>query len=144
MEDFRSILSSRETLLSVLIGSTKLQDMLHVSPRDVRTLEVQALIISSSLSRKHGALEESLAAAMYLSDLAPTCLEAGLNIEAAAQYEVASVLWDHGETSTSIRMLQQLDVSSNLEEQASTVARSTLLAKLVSAPRMIQLDTLTA
>lgn len=144
MEDFRSILSSRETLLSVLISSPKLQDMLHVSPRDVRSLEVQALLTSSSLSRKHGALEESLAAATYLSDLAPTCLEAGLNIGAAAQYEVASVLWDHGETSTSIRMLQQLDANFNLQEQASAVARSTLLAKLVSAPRMNQLNTLTA
>jgi len=66
-----------------------------------------------------------------LTDLVPACREAGLNIEAAAKYEVASVLWDQGETSTSIRMLQQLDAEINLDEPSSAVARSTLLAKLV-------------
>jgi ataxia telangiectasia mutated family protein len=105
---------------------------MRLSLKDVRDLEVQALLSSCITSRKHNALQESLAAATYLSDLAPACLEIGLNIDVIAQNEVADVLWDQGEHATSIRMLKGLAEPSRLRNESTGVHKAKLLAKLVS------------
>jgi ataxia telangiectasia mutated family protein len=105
---------------------------MHLSLKDVRNVEVQALISSCTISRQRSALQESLATATYLSDLVPACKEIGLDIEAAAQSEVADVLWDQGEHSTSIRMLQQLAEQAYPNSEKDGNARSKVLAKLVS------------
>jgi len=95
-------------------------------------MEVAALLSSSVIFRKHGALQESLASATYLSEIAEHCKAVGLNIEAAAQHEVASALWEQGEASTSIRMRQELMEKVNLSGQSSSISIPVLLAKLVS------------
>lgn len=98
----------------------------------VRHMEVQALVSSSTISRKHGALQESLASVTYLSDIVQECKSVGLDIEATAQHEVASVLWDQGESETSIRMRQHLIDHANFDSQATDISLPVLLAKLVS------------
>lgn len=95
-------------------------------------MEVEALVSSSSISRRHGALQESLASVTYLSDIVQQCKTVGLDIEATAQHEVASVLWDQGEAETSIRMRQYLIDHANFDSQASDISLPVLLAKLVS------------
>lgn len=44
---------------------------------------------------------------------------------------MANVLWDQGEMTTSIRMLQQLNEQGDLQKQALVVSRAEVLASLV-------------
>ncbi|KAF2138836.1 uncharacterized protein K452DRAFT_320941 [Aplosporella prunicola CBS 121167] len=127
-EDVRSILSSRETLFSLLSRSPQLQEIIHTGPKDLRSLEVKQLVDVCSTCRKHGALQESLATATYLADMIEPCREVGLNIAVVAEFETASVLWDQGETTTSIRMLQRLE--EDVKPGEAGVERSVLLATL--------------
>jgi ataxia telangiectasia mutated family protein len=133
-EDVRQLLSCRETLFSILSTNASLLEELRVSIGSIRSMETEALIASSAICRKHGALQESLASVTYLSDLVPECKAIGLDIEAAAQHEVASVLWEQGEAETSIRMRQHLIDHANLDSQDTNISLPVLLAKLVSCP----------
>jgi serine-protein kinase ATM len=126
-----SITSCRETLLSSLSKNKNLQAVLKTSQRDSRSLEITALLASSKMSRHHGALQNSLATATYLNRLIEPCEEVGLNIAAAVQFESANVLWDQGELTASIRILQDLQNRSDAESQLIHVGKPELLAKLV-------------
>jgi ataxia telangiectasia mutated family protein len=126
-----SITSCRETLLSSLSKNKNLQYILKTTLRDSRALEINALLSSSKLSRHHGALQNSLATATYLNRLIKPCEEIGLNIAAAVQFESANVLWDQGELTASIRMLQDLQNKLDADSQLIHVGKPELLAKLV-------------
>ena len=130
-EYIQTIISCRETLFSSVSKSKNLQQILRISPADARHVEVRALLASSKLSRHHEALQTSLAATTYLGRLVQSSEEIGLKIKAAAQYEGASVLWDQGEMTASIRMLQDLVHGTDLEKQAIQIGKPELLAKLV-------------
>ncbi|KAI9716271.1 MAG: hypothetical protein M1812_005496 [Candelaria pacifica] len=129
-EDVSQILSCRETLLSSLSKNSHLQTMLRISQRDSRLIEVEALLASSRTCRDHGALQNSLTAATYLSNLIEPCGMLDLNILAAVQTEEASVLWDQGEMTASIRVLQNLCTSVDLTKESIHVGKSGLLATL--------------
>jgi ataxia telangiectasia mutated family protein len=95
-------------------------------------MEAEALVSSSSVCRKHGALQESLASVTYLSDIVPECKAIGLDIEATAQHEVANMLWEQGETEISIRMRQHLIDHADFDSQNTDLSLPVLLARLVS------------
>ncbi|TID18730.1 hypothetical protein E2P81_ATG05712 [Venturia nashicola] len=107
-EDVYTVLSSRETLFSTVCNNASLREAMKLSLKDARSIEVEALLSSCHMSRKHNSLQGSLATATYLSELSEMCSRVGLDIQAAAQNEVADALWDQGEYSTSIRMLRRL------------------------------------
>jgi len=88
-------------------------------------------VASTRLSRHHGALQNALAAATYLGQIAQPCLEEGVNIDAIARLEGSDVLWDQEEMSASIRMLQDIVQGVDLRSQDMKVGRPELLAKLV-------------
>ena len=115
----------------MLCKETKLQDVMKVSQRDARAAESQWLLASSQMSRLHGALQNALSTATYLTHLVPLCGDIGLNISAAVQFESAHVLWGQGEMIASIKILQ--DFSSNLDSEAQLVkvGKSEVLATLV-------------
>lgn len=94
-------------------------------------MEVEALISSSTICRRHGALQESLASVTYLSDIVSDCKSVGLDIEATAQHEVANVLWDQGEAEISIRMRQHLIEHADFDSQSTDLSLPVLLARLV-------------
>lgn len=127
----RQLLSCRETLFSVLSSNPALVNSLHTRTATIRGMEVEALVSSSSVCRKHGALQESLASVTYLSDIVPQCKAIGLDIEAVAQHEVANVLWEQGETEVSIRMRQHLIDHANFDSQNADLSLPVLLARLV-------------
>lgn len=131
-DDVRQLLSCRETLFNVLGGNPILVDSLRTRTATIRNMEVEALIASSTICRRHGALQESLASVTYLSDIVPDCKSVGLNIEATAQLEVANVLWDQGETEISIRMRQHLIEHADFDSQNVDLSLPVLLARLVS------------
>ncbi|KAF2797348.1 hypothetical protein K505DRAFT_269659 [Melanomma pulvis-pyrius CBS 109.77] len=144
-EDVRLLLSCRETLFGVLSTNAPLLDSLRARTGTVRHMEVEALVSSSAICRKHGALQESLASVTYLSDIVQQCKSVGLDIEATAQHEVASVLWEQGEAETSIRMRQHLIEHANFDSQASDISLPVLLAKLghhLAEARLAKPDTI--
>jgi serine-protein kinase ATM len=134
-EDVSQILSSRETIFSSLSRRPSLLKTIKTSVRDTRLLEVHALLESSLMSRSHGALQNSLVTATYLSELTETCSKLGLEIGALTQFEVSNVLWDQGEMIASIRVLQSLNALPDLRKQTIPVGKPELLAKLVSLPK---------
>ncbi len=127
----RAIISCRETLFSSLSKNSQLQDLLKTSQRDARSIESRALLASSNMSRRHDALQNTLAIATYLNQLIGPCEEAGVNIKAAVQFESANVLWDQGEMTASIRMLQDLQTTIDMTSDFIRIGKSELLAKLV-------------
>ena len=96
----------------------------------LKQMEVQSLLLSSRVYRYHQATQESLNLATTLTDLIKPCEELGLHVDAAVNIEAANSLWDFGEISTSIRMLQAIDRDSSLRMQTLPVSRSDLLSKL--------------
>ncbi|KAL6709090.1 Serine/threonine-protein kinase tel1 [Coniothyrium glycines] len=144
-DDVRQLLSCRETLFSVLGANPVLVDSLHARTATIRGIEVEALVSSSSVCRKHGALQESLASVTYLSDIVAQCKTAGLDIEATAQHEVANVLWEQGETDTSIRMRQHLIDHADFDSQSGDLSLPVLLARLghhLAEARLAKPDTI--
>lgn len=131
-----TIVSCRETLFSSVSRSKNLQGILKVSPREARVIEARALLASCKISRHHGALQSSLATATYLARLVGPCEEVGVTIKAGSKYEEANVLWDQGEMTASIRMLQDLEQKFGVNGQNIQIGKPELLAKLVisSAP----------
>lgn len=111
-----------------------LVDALHARTGTIRNMEVETLVASSTIGRKHGALQESLASVTYLSDIVSDCKAVGLDIEAAAQHEVANVLWEQGEIEISIRMRQHLIEHADFNSQNTDLSLPVLLARLVSWP----------
>lgn len=143
--DVRQLLSCRETLFSVLSSNPALVNSLHTRTATIRGMEVEALVSSSSVCRKHGALQESLASVTYLSDIVPQCKAIGLDIEAVAQHEVANVLWEQGETEVSIRMRQHLIDHANFDSQNADLSLPVLLARLghhLAEARLAKPDTI--
>ncbi|KAJ8117825.1 hypothetical protein OPT61_g1067 [Boeremia exigua] len=128
--DVRQLLSCRETLFNVLSTNSAMIESLHTRTATIHNMEVEALVSSSSISRRHGAIQESLASVTYLSDIVPKCKGAGLDIEATAQHEVANVLWEQGETDTSIRMRQNLISHTSFDSQTMELSLPVLLARL--------------
>ncbi|KAF1847137.1 uncharacterized protein K460DRAFT_331825 [Cucurbitaria berberidis CBS 394.84] len=143
--DVRQLLSCRETLFNVLSSNAVLVDSLRVRTATVRGMEVEALVSSSTVCRKHGALQESLASVTYLSDIVPECKSIGLDIDATAQHEVANVLWEQGETEISIRMRQHLIDHADFDSQNIDLSLPVLLARLghhLAEARLAKPDTI--
>ncbi|KAH7370991.1 hypothetical protein BKA66DRAFT_573171 [Pyrenochaeta sp. MPI-SDFR-AT-0127] len=143
--DVRQLLSCRETLFNVLSSNAVLIDSLHARTATIRGMEVEALVSSSTVCRKHGALQESLASVTYLSDIVSECKSVGLDIEATAQHEVANVLWEQGETEVSIRMCQHLIDHADFDSQNIDLSLPVLLARLghhLAEARLAKPDTI--
>ncbi|KAF2703524.1 hypothetical protein K504DRAFT_418601 [Pleomassaria siparia CBS 279.74] len=144
-EDVRVLLSCRETMFGVLSTNASLLESLRARTGTVRHMEVEALVSSAAICRKHGALQESLASVTYLADIVKQCKVVGLDIEATANNEVASVLWEQGEAEVSIKMRQKLIRTANLDSQASDISLPILLAKLghhLAEARLAKPDTI--
>lgn len=128
--DFELLQQGRQALFSVMGGNSSLLEELHVSLKSVRLLEAKAVLSQASLARSHNQLQSALSAATQASDLAHEAQATGLRIDAAARHEVASILWDSGERTTSVKMLREILLIDTLDQQAVPVGRSGLLAQL--------------
>lgn len=140
-EDVRQLLSCRETLLSVVGSNDFLLDSLHTRAGVLRNMEVEALVSTSTISRRHGALQDSLTSVTYLSDIVQDCKSVGLEVEATAKYEQAKVLWDHGEQEKSIRLRQELVDFADFDTQDKSISLPVLLAKLVRLHKLLKAPT---
>lgn len=118
-------------MFGVLRRNRSLQKELHLTLADCFDLEIRAVIDTSKLSRKHSLVQQSLAAATYLTSLVPACEAVGLKIDAVARHEAASILWKQGEVATSVKMLQEISTRNDLEKQSLRVGKAGILAQLV-------------
>ena len=136
----KTIHSCRETTLSSLNKNPMLRDLLKISQREGGLMECRTLLASAATSREHGALQDALTSAIYLSHLAEQYESFGIHVQAASIFENAQVLWSQGERTAAVRLLvdlhQRLD-SGTLPPQILEVGKPGLLAKLVSASRTL-------
>lgn len=95
-------------------------------------MEVEALLSTSTICRRHGALQESLTSVTYLSDIVQDCKRLGIDVKASAEYEEANVLWEYGEQEKSIRIRQDLIMYGNFDSQDKRISLPVMMAKLVS------------
>ncbi|KAH6694050.1 ataxia telangiectasia mutated [Plectosphaerella plurivora] len=134
--DVRSLLSCRETTFTLMSQHESLRGVL--STAQAKQTEISCKLISSGIYRYHRATNECLNL-WAEPNLIARCETLGLNVEATVQFELASSMWDHGETKSSILMLRALDSQPLLKKQSIPVSRSALLSKIghqVSAARL--------
>lgn len=116
--------------MSMLSQHASLLKTAKISVADLRQIEVKTLLMSSGIYRYYQATQETINISTSLMKLIPACEEQGLHVDAAIKMETANSLWDHGEMSTSISMLQGIDRDSSLKKQTIAVSRSDLLSKI--------------
>ncbi|KAI5811100.1 hypothetical protein DFH27DRAFT_8872 [Peziza echinospora] len=127
--DVEEILSIRQSTFGSITKRLHLQNKTQLPLKAARLYEASSLISICELSRSHKVLQHSLSAASQLHELVEPCQQIGLDISAAATLQAASVLWEQGETTASIRMLQDLDKTGNLiNRQEITPERAQLLS----------------
>lgn len=126
------ILSWHEALFSSIRKHDFLKSGSGLSLGHSRLLEAKVFRQSLEITRNHGVSQASLKSAISLSKLAEPCAELGMNIEGATKFDLANVLWDQGEMTASIRMLQHLKGQGDLHKQAIPLSRAELLVTLVS------------
>ncbi|KAJ5098574.1 hypothetical protein N7532_005575 [Penicillium argentinense] len=124
------ILSWHEGLSSSIRKQELLRSKQNLSLEDSRLMEAKVFRQSLEVTRSHGISQASLKSAISLSKLSVPCGELGMNIEGAATFDLANVLWDQGEMTASIRMLQQLKGQGDLNKQAIPLSRAELLVTL--------------
>ncbi|KAF4975165.1 hypothetical protein FZEAL_8005, partial [Fusarium zealandicum] len=124
------ILSCRSTTMSMISQQNSLRSNIKLSAGAARQMEVESMITASEVYRYHQATQESLSISTSLTHLILPCTALDLHVDAAIRIEAANSLWDYGEMSTSIRMLQGIDTDSALKKQTIPVSRSDLLSKI--------------
>lgn len=124
-------MTSRETLFGIISDSNYLQRLLGLSRKSALLQEAKVHIQSSQSLRSFGSFEQALNNVAYLSDIAPSCKDSGLNIDGAVKKELANVLWDRGELAPSIRVLKDLIDHEDFDSQSLPIGKAGLLATLV-------------
>jgi ataxia telangiectasia mutated family protein len=117
-------------LFSSVRKSDILKSQTQLSLEESRLLEAKVIRQSLEITRSHGISQASLKSAINLSKLAEPSM--GINIDGAAKFDLANVLWDQGEMTASIRMLQQLKGQHDIPKQTIPLSRAELLVTLVS------------
>ena len=130
-DHIKGILSCRETALSMLSKKAQLQNLLKITQRDARSTESHLLLASSQMSRFHGALQNALSTATYLTQLVTPCTRLDIDISAAVEFESAHILWGQGEMTASINILQDLNSRLRSKARLAGVGTPELLATLV-------------
>ncbi|PLB44362.1 serine/threonine-protein kinase tel1 [Aspergillus steynii IBT 23096] len=124
------ILNCHEALFSSIKRKDYLKSAIGLNNRQAQLLEVNVIRQSLNTTRDHGIAQASLKSAVCLSKLADHCNSLGIDVEGAAKFDLANVLWDQGEMTASIRMLQQLNDQNDLHKQAVPISRADLLVTL--------------
>lgn len=129
-EDVKPLLSNRQTLFGMLCQNTMLQTALHLTKRQCHAFEAEALLDVSKFGREYSKIQDSISATSALDGMIEKYTATKLSVQAVVKSETASVLWDAGETSASIRMLRDTLTMADMEKQDIAVGRAGLLAQL--------------
>ena len=132
VHEIGEIINCHEALFSSIKQKDYLKSAISLGDSDAQLLEVKVMRRSLEIARVHGIPQASLKSAMCLSKLAQTCASKDITIDGAAKFDLANVLWDQREMTTSIRMLQLLNEQADLHRQTIPISRAELLVTLVS------------
>jgi len=124
------ILLGREATFAALRRNHNLQVGLGLTFQQSLLQEIQVVRHSLHSVSNHNVLQFSLNRAMYLSKLNSLALDAGLNVEVAIQYDLATTLWAQDETSGSIGILQNLINRKDSKHQVLGVTMAQILTDL--------------
>ncbi|KAJ0425430.1 hypothetical protein BJY00DRAFT_308175 [Aspergillus carlsbadensis] len=130
VHEVSEILNAHETLFSSIKQKDYLKSSFNLGDYEAQLLEAKVIRQSLDIARNHGIAQASLKSAVYLSNLSDQCVSLGLNVEGAAKFDLANVLWDQGEMAPSIQILQQLRDRNDLHKQAIPISRAELLVTL--------------
>lgn len=129
-EDAQPLLSARSTLFSVLAANTNMIRDMHIGAKALKLMEARSLLDVARYARDQSVLQEALSAATQLTSLAIESSGIGLRISAGAALETATVLWESGEATSSVKMLQDITTVRDCDTQDIIVGPSGLLAQL--------------
>lgn len=129
--DVEEIMAMRQATFGSLAKREHLRNATGVDLRAARLFEAKALVDCCKMARSHGVLQHSLSAATQLSKVVGPCREAGVDIGAVACLQAAKVLWDDGQGSEGISMLQVLSRAKGISSQPVPVSLPKVLAQLV-------------
>lgn len=133
----RPILATREAAFASVSRKPYLAEALNLSSTQALLHEVKAVRQTLGVARNHDELQLALNSAAYLSVLNKQSPNGSIDITGAAQLDLASVLWKHGETGASIQILRDLSNRDDLQKQIIPVSRLEILAEIVSPPATI-------
>jgi ataxia telangiectasia mutated family protein len=125
-------LNGREYLFDTIRRNEEIRKALALTPPQSLLLEARVVRQSLQVARHHPVSQFSLSRATYLSQLAERAAKVGIQIEAAAQFDLARTFWDQGEMSAAVKIMQHIRDQHDLEKQDIPVDRSEILADLVS------------
>lgn len=131
-QDISQMLSCHEALFSSLNRRDYLKLSMKLTSRQAQLLYVKVMRETLKITRNHEGSQESLKLAITLTKLVEACAALGINVDGAAKFDLSNVLWDQGEMTTSIRMLQELKCQKDLHRQDIPVSRAEVLACLVN------------
>jgi len=125
------LIADRETIFGIVRRNTALQNVLQLKQSHAILLEAKAVVKTINSSRTYRK-QAALAGAMYLTKLIPSCTKLGIHVDAVADRQMASILWDQKEPETSVRLLRTLIDRKDMIQQSIEVGKADLLAQLVS------------
>ncbi|RPB23770.1 hypothetical protein L211DRAFT_786209 [Terfezia boudieri ATCC MYA-4762] len=129
--DVEEMMAIRQATFSSIAKRRHLQENSNIDLKVARLYQAKALISFCELARSHKVLQHALSASTHLNKIVDLCAEVALDISAATTLQTASVLWDQGEATSSIRLLQGLENANlNVIQQDISVGRTELLATL--------------
>ncbi|KAL7272152.1 Serine/threonine-protein kinase tel1 [Rhizina undulata] len=128
--DVEEIMAMRQAAFGSLSKRQHLRDSAQIDTKTARLIEAKSLVGCIKMARSHKVLQHSLSAATHLSKVVQPCKDVGLDLNAVATLQVANVLWDQGQRTSSIRMLQTLKDNSLSTKQCMVVGKAKLMAKL--------------
>lgn len=130
--DVEEMMAIRQTTFSSIAKRRHLQKNANIDLKVARLYQAKALISFCELARSHKVLQHALSVSTHLNKIVDLCAEVALDISAVTTLQTASVLWDQGETTSSIRLLQGLENARlDVIRQDISVGRTELLATLV-------------
>ncbi|OJJ51010.1 hypothetical protein ASPZODRAFT_162899 [Penicilliopsis zonata CBS 506.65] len=128
--DVGKLLNWHEALVSSITSQDYIKTAIQLTDHDTQLLQVKTVRQSLDILKDHDLPQASLKGAIYINKLVEPCAALGINIDAAAKFDLANVLWEQGEMTTSIRMLQQLNEQNDLNKQTIPVSCAELLVTL--------------
>lgn len=132
-EDFDAVsqfLSTREYLFGTIHRNHHLRAAIGLTSPQAVLFEARSVRSSLQLAQQHESSQFALSRATYFSGLSQVAEPLGVNIEVAAQYDLARTLWSQQETEASVKILRSLSKHPSLGKQDIPITLSEILADL--------------
>ncbi|EXJ78824.1 hypothetical protein A1O1_09226 [Capronia coronata CBS 617.96] len=129
-EKLSPILVGRENAFTAIRKNASLQSTLSVSLGEALLCEIRVARQSLEMASNYEVPQFGLNRAIYLNQLNELAVQAGLKVDIAVQYDLATTFWAQNEVSASIGILQNLKQRNDTAKQAIHITKADLLTDL--------------